>query len=682
MTRHACLVLCMVMSAWGAGARGAEAVITDKTLVAWVRLANTAQQGGSALTLFDEAEHFDAIVFGEIEPGRWMAGSHFFRRTPRDQASYPKEAAGPGELIQVAIAYKGQTVTIYRNGAQYASYQMEAVQSFDLDATVLIGLRHLGGLGEIGPLAGEAEEARIYDVALSRQQIAGLRLGVASDPKPIGWWTFDDGSTADLAGNFPEGQLRGGATVADGALKLDGTGAYMVCAIEYPENQLMFYKALDPGTGNMWDTWLYLHEGTCYPYYLANRGTSWDNISAARSPDGVHWEELGPVLRKGEDVEWMGIGSTWASPDPGDGGKFVTNFSEWKGPRQTIFFAESADLINWRRLDSTHEFVQDTRWYKEEGRWDCIHTIPRAEGGLYGYWTADPQHGPGVGFGQSLDGVTWEALEPPRFAEGSPHGEAGAVEKIGERYYLMLGSAGGMRTLVADAPQGPFAPAERNFDLLAGRSGMHTYFARFFRTADGLLVNHHSRTRNGQVYFAPLKRAVIDGDGTLRLGWWEDNDALKQNATLARDPLNAKLDATAGIIVEGRLTLPADEAPTGLFLGTRGGGGVQILADARGVMRIGVVSADDGKMAVEEEVDREMEFPAECSFRLLVKHSLVESYLSDVLMQCYSMPARCDGRLGVIGAIDGLRVWQLLRGSQGGGAPNADARVGTGRKSA
>jgi len=459
-------------------------------------------------------------------------------------------------------------------------------------------------------------------------------------------------------------------TNKDGVVTLDEAKAALAAVrrqMEYSENQLMFYQALHPGTGRMWDTWLYLHEGTYYLYYLANRGGSWDNISMARSPDGVHWEEIGPVLRKREDTVWMGTGSTWASPLPGEEGKFIMNFSEWRGPRQTIFFAESADLVSWRRLDDTYEFVQDTRWYQERGRWDCIYTIPRAEGGLYGYWTADPLQGPGVGFGQSLDGVKWEALEPPRFAEGAPHGELGAVEKIGDRYYLMLGAGGGMRTLVGEAPSGPFAPAERNFNLLAGRSGWHTYFTRFLRTPDGVLVNHHAMRRDRQrqhvpdVYFAPLKRAVVDERGTLRLGWWEGNELLKGDAVLVDDPLAAPLDAAAGIIAEGRLTLPAEGVPTGLFLGMPGGEGVQLLVDARGVLRIRLVTADGHPGAVEEVVDRERDFPAKCSFRLLVKHSLVEFYLDDVLMQAYGMPALWDGRLGVIGEVEGLRVWQLRR---------------------
>lgn len=67
------------------------------------------------------------------------------------------------------------------------------------------------------------------------------------------------------------------------------------------------------------------------------------------------------------------------------------NFSEWKGLRQTIFFAASDDLVHWDRLGSEYEFVPDERWYEDRGRWDCIWTIPRPDGGLYGYWTASPK---------------------------------------------------------------------------------------------------------------------------------------------------------------------------------------------------------------------------------------------------------------------------------------------------
>ena len=54
--------------------------ITEKTLVAWVSPANLEQQGGSVVSMM-RGEQFDAIVPGEIQQGRWMPGSDYFRRT-------------------------------------------------------------------------------------------------------------------------------------------------------------------------------------------------------------------------------------------------------------------------------------------------------------------------------------------------------------------------------------------------------------------------------------------------------------------------------------------------------------------------------------------------------------------------------------------------------------------------
>jgi beta-fructofuranosidase len=128
--------------------------VNDKTLVAWVYLANTTQRAGSVLTLIDDQERFDAIVFGERAPGKWMAGSDFFRRTQADQSNYPPETADDQTLVQMAVVYDKQAVTVFRNGDRYAHYTIDQPQSFDEDVTVLLGLRHVGQMGEIGFLSG------------------------------------------------------------------------------------------------------------------------------------------------------------------------------------------------------------------------------------------------------------------------------------------------------------------------------------------------------------------------------------------------------------------------------------------------------------------------------------------------------------------------------------------------
>ncbi|MEI7838138.1 MAG: hypothetical protein WCK05_17180, partial [Planctomycetota bacterium] len=341
----------------------------------------------------------------------------------------------------------------------------------------------------------------------------------------------------------------------------------------------MFYKATNPKTGNMWDVWLYYHAGTYYLYSLCTtKGAigDWDNISVARSPDGVHWIEIGPALTIHPEATWMGTGSTWGNPVAGGGGNpaFQINYSIWAGPRQTIFFATSDDLVGWTPSGPQKEFVQDERWYERNGRWDCIWTIARPGGGLYGYWTASPKPETGgqFGFGESLDGLTWTALEPPKVS-GVGVGEVGAIEKIGQKYYMLFGTNGHMETLVADRPQGPFTVLTRNKTLLGG----HTYFARFFHSPAGLLACHHSIARDGRVFAGLLKGTALDADGALRLTWWPGNDALKHKPVTVSPPAGAakkpirmlarKFDAQAGFVLEGKLQLPEPlGAPRGLYV--------------------------------------------------------------------------------------------------------------------
>jgi len=654
--------------------------LADKTLVAWVYLADTAQRGGSVLTLM-EGEDFDALVFGERVPGRWMAGSDFFRRTQSeaDQQASAAEAADANTLVQIATVWSGDRVAIYRNGQPYASYGIDKPRTFGADTAVLLGLRYLGGMGAIGFFRGAIEEARLYDRALDRETLARMKPNQPSDPPPLAQWTFEDGTATDVRGAFPPGQLVGGARIARGRLWLNGTDAYAVCEVPRRENQIMFYAPLRRETGTMWDTWLYHHAGMYYLFYLARTGGSWDNISMATSPDGVHWQERGVILRKADGVTWMGTGSTWRSPNFEKDGKYQLNFSEWRGDRQTIFFAESADLLTWQRLGPEYEFQQDVRWYKPKGRWDCICTIPRPGGGLFGYWTADPEGRPGVGFGQSLDGVRWEALEPPLFVDGAPHGEAGAVERIGDKYYLLLGS-GGMKTLVADEPQGPFRPARKNFTLLHGGP---TYFARFFPTnPDGLLINHHAIAKNGRIHLSLLKRAVTDDQRTLRLGWWSGNERLKHeslpvrecvgrigNPSYGRPPdtplvmLDGQLPTDDGVIVEGVLPVLADgaAASAGLFVETSENSGTGILVWTGGVTEFGAMQADGTGFKADLRADREASFGPTARFRLALKGWLLEFYLDDILMECYSLPGRATGRLGLIGGPNrptDLRAWR------------------------
>jgi hypothetical protein len=670
-------ILLWVVCGTVAASDAAPPPLRDKTLVAWATVSDLAQRGGSLITV-QTGEDFDAVVFGEAVAQRWMAGSDFFRRTQAvaEQEGCSAETVDTEQLVQIAIVYSGPQITVYRNGERYTTYTIAAPRAFD-EYLVLLGLRYLGSMGAIGHLRGTIEEARLYDKNLSHEEIAELRVNEPSTPAPIGWWTFEAGTATDVTGHFPVGTLVGGARIEGGRLYLDGTDACVVIEQTVSGPQHMFYRPHDRATGRMWDTWLFHRDGVYYLYYLANCGNSWDNISLATSPDGVHWSEQGVILRKRPDAVWMGTGSTWASPVPHDPPKYFLNFSEWRGEQQTIFFAESTDLVHWNRLEDRYEFKPDPQWYRvNEGnnsRWDCIYTIPRSQGGLFGYWTATPKPDTEgrFGFGETTDGVTWKSLPPP-VVHGMEVGEAGAVERIGDRYYMMYGTGGIMVTLVADRPEGPFEPAKANLRLLAG----HTYFSRFFPSPDGLLVNHHSIARSGMVYFAPLKATQVDAEGTLRLVWWRGNEKLKHTAvavddTLAQEASNPRLAWMSptfaledGLVLEGHLPLPPDATspPTGLLIETTPGQGVAIRVAANGAVEIGPQQIDGTGFVAEKSVDRQWAFGATTRFRLLLKPTVMEFYLDDLLIECFSLAEPASGRLGVIGQHDNnifnLRAWK------------------------
>lgn len=144
-----------------------------KTLEAWVRLENLSQSGGGVLSLqTTDGVVFDAIVFGEREAGQWMAGSNGFVRSQSFQGA-PEDAADKS-LVHVAIVYQEDgTIQGYRNGEPYGQpYQSGGNVTFAAgQSQVLIGLRHGTSGGGNRLLAGQVQQAQLYDRALTAEQI-------------------------------------------------------------------------------------------------------------------------------------------------------------------------------------------------------------------------------------------------------------------------------------------------------------------------------------------------------------------------------------------------------------------------------------------------------------------------------------------------------------------------------
>ena len=126
--------------------------------------------------------------------------------------------------------------------------------------------------------------------------------------------------------------------------------------------------------------------------------------------------------------------------------------------------------------------------------------------------------------------------------------------------------------------------------------------------------------------------------------------------------LEPKFDPHCGLVLEGRLRLSmVNEAqPVGLFLAQGGLAGSAILVHVGGVTEFGSLQADGTGFKSEHRVDPEMRTGSTARFRLLLKGSLIEFYLNDLLIECYSLPQAASGRIGVIQgkAISHLKAWQ------------------------
>lgn len=430
-------------------------VIRDKTLVAWVAPANHDQQGGSVLTI-EANDAFDAVVFGERRPDVWMAGSEMFKRTEADQSAYPTETASPTEFVRVAAVYRGDVITLYRNDRTIASYKTAHPPSvFGSGASILIGLRHMARRGEPNSyFNGVVEEARIYDRALSAEEIAGLRLDSTAGVKPLGRWTFEDGTARDSEKTFPDGALHGAAVIRQGRLYLNGKDAYMSTPTRTLWGSKFHFR---PRIGNFADPIPFFWKGEYHVFYLQGGigAVPWQHIV---SKDLVHWRELPAAL------------VTDGAPDGPDGGHMFTGsvtehdgtfhiFYTGHNPRnpaglEFVRHAAGTDLIHWKKQpaftlgpDGKHYGAHSGRnwrdpyvfWNAEANRWwmVVIASDPKTpDRAVQGLLTSD-------------DLKTWEEQEPLPGGRGE---ECPDLFRIEDTWYLL----GGGRYVSSASCNGPF----------------------------------------------------------------------------------------------------------------------------------------------------------------------------------------------------------------------------------
>lgn len=374
------LIIAGTVFAWAADAD------TDKTLVSWASLDNLAQCGGSILTIQNQ-DKFDAIVFGEKAAARWMAGSNFFARTQDNQMAYPEETASTDTVVQMAIVYKGNSITIYRDGELYASYEAENIGLLrHRNSMAVFGLRHVGA--QTGQrFSGKIEDARIYEYALTQAEIQGLKPNTPSEKGLYAWWDFE-ADAQEKTGRFPFFMLEGGGEVRDGKLVLNNKSVLvamrredMVQKSEITEVPFEIETPKFPDDPP--DTWLTYHlahpgpggaipaDPNCAIYYngkyhlhyiYQTRGHSFAHVT---SDDMVHWTWQPTVLTPPIVGHGMFSGTAFLTKE---GKPAIIYHGEGSG-RNQIAIAQDDDLNSWSKTIAVEPLDENGK-QPEMRHWD------------------------------------------------------------------------------------------------------------------------------------------------------------------------------------------------------------------------------------------------------------------------------------------------------------------------
>jgi len=297
-----------------------------------------------------------------------------------------------------------------------------------------------------------------------------------------------------------------------------------------------------PNKGFFWDPSVIYENGKFYMFSMYGGESVW----LATSQDGVHWSDYGVVLKS----EGFKNNRVWKQYIAKVGNRYIMDFGAFTDQdtnNNLLRFYESDDLIHWKHL---YEVPIDSDFYRADGRWDHMFMIPRDEAnpgaGYLGYMVADPIDHGGFGMMESPDGIHYHPIKAPEILADFkiPTLEVGGIKKFGGKYYLLGGNVNhygfngyGVYTFVADSPMGPFRPDMAAYRL-TGTSGIDgDYYihvlAAFVKDSPDNLVSDpltfmSSPGTNGHgVWFLPMRKAIVDDQGHLRLAYWKGNDLAK-----------------------------------------------------------------------------------------------------------------------------------------------------------
>ena len=628
----------------------AHAANTDKSLVSWVTLGDKSVRAGSVLTIQD-GPRFDGIVFAEKDPGKWMAGSDFFRRTQKDRSKTAKETADAKTLLQMAIVYRGKEIRIYRNGDLYTSYEAANVDLLSgKNSIAVFGLRHVGGDGSV---ACSIEDARIYLEALSADDLKTLRPNQPSDITPLAWWDFEGDKIVDRAGRFPHSKMEGGAKLEGGKLTL-GRNAVMVAAATkegtavrrrgappkftgpyvpemppWPENppaNWLTYHLVHPGPGNAMPgdpNPAFFWKGRYHMHYIYRNHTGFV-FAHVSSEDMVHWKWHPTVL---------------APPTTGHGMFSGTGFFTKEGKPVMIYHGQGSGR-NWLAyaLDDNME-----KWTKPEA------IVPKDDEGnepKMRHWDPDCwlngdtyyalSGGKGPHLMKSPDLKNWKyvglLLHDDYPADlGVPKMEdisCANMFKIGNKWMLLcISHSLGCRYYLGDFKDEQYLP---EFHALMSWNGRHFFAPESIVTRDGRRVMWAwlvgSPIAPSGVQSLP-RELELPADGVLRIRPLRELEKLRhsekrEKAIAVKGGGAHKLEAVAGDAYELELQFEspsAKEFGIDLLCDENGEKGLRVTVIAeKKILRVGTVNAPF-----------ELRDGEDLTLRIFVDKNLVEVFAND-----------------------------------------------------
>lgn len=315
-----------------------------------------------------------------------------------------------------------------------------------------------------------------------------------------------------------------------------------------------------PSRGSFWDPSVIYANGQYYMFTMYSSPEYTDRATRvwlATSEDGVHWKDYGVVLHE-EGFKRNTVLKQYVAKI---GDRYILDHGGSSGApgrrNDLLRFYESTDLIHWKNL---YDITLDTRFYEASGRWDHMWMMPKNDAnsaeGYVGYMVADPLEHGGFGMMESPDGIHYTPVKAPDILADFriPTMEVGGVMKFGDKYYAIGGNVChygfygyGVYTFVADSPMGPFRPDLEAYRL-TGTSGLDgiryiEILACFVKDSPepliscpfafsgllGLGSDPLTGVNGDGVWYLPMRKAIVDSGGHLRLGYWAQNDGAKGN---------------------------------------------------------------------------------------------------------------------------------------------------------